>query len=116
MSECKPWGGSSRICERGTKGCDVKHKSELAALPGSAFMVRAVHAYHRSEQDAFALLFEALGTGKAEEWPHASSRLRRNRNSNRLWFWACKRWGVPAWPQLEYRIRESKQNPEITDA
>jgi hypothetical protein len=77
---------------------------EASRLP---FATRAVHAYHRSEQDSFALMAEALGTvDKAEEWHLASSRIRRNRDSNRLWFWACERWGVPHWPNLEYAIRE----------
>lgn len=73
-------------------------------------MVRAVHAYHRSERDGIALMGEAFGCGPAEEWPGVSTRVRRGRDSSKLWFWAMRRWGPEAWPNLEYRIRESSHN------
>lgn len=85
------------------------------AMPccASSFMARAVHAYHRSERDGIALMGEAFGCGPAEEWPGASSRVRRDRDSSKLWSWAMRRWGREAWPALEYRIRESSRNSVV---
>ena len=88
----------------------------VEGLPASVcppLMVAAVHAYHRSERDAFALLGETMGLGRAEEWPGASSRVKRGRDSSRLWFWAMKRWGRDAFARLEYQLRESA-NDKLT--
>lgn len=75
----------------------------------SKLMLAAVHAYHRSERDGFALLNESIGGRgccKAEAWPGVSTRVRRPRHPGKLWGWAIKRWGIEAWPRLEYDIRQ----------
>ena len=76
-------------------------------------MVLAVRAYHRSERDGMALMGEALGVCAAEEWPGVSERVRRKRSSSKLWTWAMRRWNEK-WPRLEYDIRESKQNADVS--
>jgi len=52
MSDCKPEMFSSRMCERGTKGCDVRHgKSELARPHGSAYGVQRISKFLRVASD-----------------------------------------------------------------
>jgi hypothetical protein len=76
-------------------------------------MVAAVRAYHRSEQDAFALLAEALRVCKADEWPGVSTRVRRKREPSKLWFWAMKRWGRNEFADLEYQMRVANEGQAI---
>jgi len=73
----------------------------------SAFIARAVRAYHRAEQDAFANLAQSLGVCAAEQWPWASKRCSRKRMDSvgKLWTWALRRWGK-RWPEAECAARE----------
>ena len=87
----------------------------LGGSPCSQFMVRAVHAYHRSERDWIARMAEDLGCGNAEDRPGASRRVRIIRHPGKLWVWAKQRWGAEAFSRLEYDMRVSSASDAITD-
>lgn len=105
-----------RAYRKGVNGCEAYFAMTNSEVfqdrisRATPFMRAAVRAYHRAERNSFARLAEAFGICAATEWRGASRRVnQRKDNYHVIWGWALRRWGMVAWPNLEYAIREAEE-------